>query len=178
MNSNVMALAECRRLMESKRELNILDVRTPAEYARVHATGARLMPLDQLDPVAVAAQRGGGDEALYIICHSGARASKACQRLQEAGLAGVYFIEGGTVGWEKMGLPVERGGGKVISLERQVRIAAGSLVVLGALLAWRVHPAFVALSALVGAGLVFAGISDYCGMAIVLGKMPWNRTRN
>ena len=72
------------------------------------------------------------------------------------------------------GLPVVRGK-KAISLERQVRIAAGSLVVVGALLGWSVHPAFVGLSAFVGAGLVFAGITDTCGMGMILARMPWNR---
>jgi hypothetical protein len=76
-----------------------------------------------------------------------------------------------------MGLPVQRDGGKVISMERQVRIAAGGLVLLGVLLAWKVHPAFIGLCSLVGAGLMFAGITDTCGMAMVLGKMPWNRRR-
>ena len=90
-------------------------------------------------------------------------------------MSGVYSIEGGTAAWEKMGLPVERGGSRVIALERQVRIAAGALVVLGVVLAWTIHRAFLALPGLVGAGLIFAGISDYCGMAMVLAKMPWNR---
>jgi len=74
-----------------------------------------------------------------------------------------------------MGLPVERGGTNVISLERQVRIGAGILVLIGVTLAWAVHPAFIAIAGVVGAGLVFAGVTDYCGMAMVLGKMPWNR---
>ena len=83
MSSNVISLAEFRRLMEGGKPLTVLDVRTPAEFARVHAVGARLMPLDQLDPAAVAAQRRDADEAIYVICQSGARAAKACQRLQE-----------------------------------------------------------------------------------------------
>jgi len=110
-----------------------------------------------------------------VICQSGARGAKACQRLQDAGVTKVYNIEGGTAAWEKAGLPIERGQTKFISLERQVRIAAGSLVLLGVILAWTVHPAFIAISAFVGAGLVFAGITDYCGMGTILSKMPWNR---
>ncbi|MGD0463107.1 MAG: rhodanese-like domain-containing protein [Tepidisphaeraceae bacterium] len=175
MSTNTIPLAECRRLIDSGQPIHILDVRTPAEFARVHALGARLMPLDELDPAAVAAQRRDADDPIYVICQSGGRAAKACQRLQEAGLAHVYFIQGGTAAWERMGLPVERGGGNVISLERQVRIGAGSLVLLGLALAWRIHWGFLAIPAFVGGGLVFAGITDYCGMALVLGKMPWNR---
>ncbi len=177
MATNTIPLVECRRRIEDGLSLNIVDVRTPAEFARVHALGARLMPLDELDPSVVAAHRGSAADPIYVICHSGTRASKACQRLEEAGVAQVYCIEGGTAAWEKSGLPVERGGGNVISLERQVRIGAGSLVLLGAILAWRVHPAFLVIPAFVGAGLVFAGTTDYCGMAIILGKMPWNRRR-
>jgi rhodanese-related sulfurtransferase len=172
--TNTIPVAECRRRIESGKPLHILDVRTPAEFARIHAAGARLMPLDELDPAAAAAGRQGADEPIYVICQSGARAAKACQRFADAGVAQVYCVEGGTAAWEKMGLPVERGGG-VISLERQVRIAAGSLVLLGAILAWTLHPAFVAVPAFVGAGLMFAGITDTCGMAMLLGKMPWNR---
>jgi rhodanese-related sulfurtransferase len=86
----------------------------------------------------------------------------------------VINVEGGTQAWVDAGLPVVRGK-KSISLERQVRIAAGSLVLLGAALAWLVHPGFVGLSAVVGAGLLFAGLTDSCAMGMVLARMPWNR---
>jgi rhodanese-related sulfurtransferase len=175
MSFQTISCAEFRRLMDGGKPLTILDVRTPAEFARVRVVGARLMPLDELDPAAVAAQHRDADETIYVICQSGARAAKACQRLQEAGAAKVYNIEGGTAAWEKMGLPVERGQSKVISLERQVRIVAGALVLLGVALAWAIHPAFIAIAAFVGAGLTFAGITDYCGMGMILCKMPWNR---
>jgi rhodanese-related sulfurtransferase len=175
MSVKTISLWEYRRLMELGRPLNLIDVRTPGEFARVHATGAQLMPLDDLDPAAIAAEHHNGDDSIYVLCQSGGRARKACQRLQDAGLANVYCVEGGTAAWEKMGLPVQRGGGKVISMERQVRIAAGLIVLIGVTLAWTIHPAFIAISAFVGAGLVFAGLTDLCGMAFVLGKMPWNR---
>jgi len=112
---------------------------------------------------------------VYVICYRGTRAAKACEHLQNAGLQNVYSIEGGTAAWEAHGLPVERGTSGIISLERQVRIAAGSLVLAGTLLAWLVHPAFLGIAAFVGAGLVFAGATDFCGMAMLLAKMPWNR---
>ena len=83
-------------------------------------------------------------------------------------------VEGGTLAWAEAGLPVVRGK-RAISLERQVRIAAGSLVLLGAILGWMVHPVFVGVSAFIGAGLVFAGITDTCGMGLLLARMPWNR---
>ena len=77
--------------------------------------------------------------------------------------------------WERAGLPVKRSGVKALPLERQVRIAIGSLVVLGVVLGWLVHPAGYAMSALVGCGLIFAGVTDWCGMALLMAKMPWNR---
>ncbi|MGN6505792.1 MAG: rhodanese-like domain-containing protein [Tepidisphaeraceae bacterium] len=153
----------------------LIDVRTPAEYAAVHAANARLMPLDQLDPQLLQQLRQSEHQPIYLLCHSGARASKACDALLQAGLTDVTVVEGGTAAWERAGLPVVRGTRKTISLERQVRIAAGSLVAIGTLLAWAVHPVFLIVPAFVGCGLVFAGVTDFCGMGILLGKMPWNR---
>jgi rhodanese-related sulfurtransferase len=175
MSSNLISISDIRSLLERGRPLNIVDVRTPAEFAHVHVLGARLMPLDELDPAAVAAKRPSAADPIYVICQSGGRASKACQRLLEAGVTPVYSIEGGTAAWEKMGLPTERGGGNVISLERQVRIGAGLLVLIGSMLAWTANSGFLAIPIFVGSGLVFAGITNYCGMALVLGRMPWNR---
>jgi rhodanese-related sulfurtransferase len=154
----------------------IIDVRTPAEYEQVHAEGARSIPLGDLDARALQPTRS--HEPLLVICKSGGRAAKACERLQHAGASNVLSIEGGTDAWIKAGLPVVRTARATISLERQVRIGAGLLVLLGVVLAWHVHPAFNLLSGFIGAGLVFAGVTDWCGMAIVLAKMPWNRATN
>ncbi len=163
-----------QRFQES-RQLDLIDVRTPVEYREVHVEFARNVPLDQLDPQAVMQARGGSaSEPLYVICRSGGRGQKACEKFQQAGFANVVNVEGGTQACETGGLPLVRGK-KAISLERQVRIAAGSLVLLGATLGWFVHPGFFGLSAFVGAGLVFAGITDTCGMGMLLARMPWNR---
>ena len=154
---------------------DLIDVRTPVEFAAVHAEGARLVPLDKLDPQAVMSARSGpADEPLYVICKSGGRAARAVEKFRAAGFANVICVEGGTAAWEQAGLPVVRGTARVIPLERQVRIAAGTLVLLGVLLGWLVHPAFYGLSAFVGAGLVFAGLTDWCGMGLLLARMPWN----
>lgn len=156
-------------------DLDVIDVRTPAEYRGVHASGAVLHPLDGLDPAAVlAARRGTGDAPLYILCHGGSRAAQAAKRFAAAGFAHAVVVEGGTQAWREAGLPVVTGKG-VISLDRQVRIAAGALVVLGVALGWTVHPWWFGLSAFVGCGLVFAGITDICGMAILFSRLPWNR---
>jgi rhodanese-related sulfurtransferase len=153
----------------------LLDVRTPPEFARLHAAGAHPLPLDTLTPAAVAALRPSPTAPVCVICQAGGRAAKACQQLADAGIAPVFNVDGGTTAWERAGLPVFRGRSAVISLERQVRIAAGLLVLAGAVLALAVHPLFVLLSGFVGAGLTFAGLTDTCGMALVLAKMPWNR---
>jgi len=166
-------LEEMRRLMKDDCPALMVDVRTPAEFRRVHAVGAHLMPLDELDAATVNRHRAA-DGRVYVICQAGGRSAMACEQLMRAGVGDVYSVEGGTAAWEKAGLPVVRGRG-VISLERQVRIAAGSLVLLGSLLAWFVRPGFVLLPGLVGSGLIFAGVTDFCGMGILLGKMPWNK---
>ncbi len=83
-------------------------------------------------------------------------------------------VEGGTRAWQGAGLPVVQGK-KILSLERQVRIATGTLVLIGAVLGWIIHPAFIGISAFVGAGLVFAGVTDSCAMGAMLAKMPWNQ---
>lgn len=166
---------ELEELRRQGRTVDLIDVRTPVEFREFHAEGARLMPLDALDPRAVIESRDGTkEEPLYTICRSGSRGRQACEAFQAAGFANVVNVEGGTLAWEQSGLPVVRGA-KSMSLERQVRIAAGSLVVLGSALGAFIHPAFLGLSAFVGAGLVFAGVSDTCGMGMILARMPWNR---
>ena len=155
-------------------KIDLLDVRTPVEFRELHAADARNVPLDRLDPAAVMqARSGNGDEPLYLICRSGSRGQQACEKMLAAGFTKGVNVEGGTLAWAECGLPVVRGK-KAIPLERQVRIAAGSLVLLGAALSF-VHPAFIGLSAFVGAGLVFAGITDTCGMGMILARMPWNQ---
>ena len=153
---------------------DLSHVRTPKEFEEVHVGFARNEPLDRLDASRFANLQTSGGPALYVICRSGSRARQACEKLAAAGCTNVVNVEGGTLAWEQAGLPVVRGA-KSISLERQVRIAAGSLVVIGALLGAFVHPYWIALSAFVGAGLVFAGVTDTCGMGLLLAKMPWNR---
>ena len=123
------------------------------------------------------ARNGTKDDPLYMICRSGSRGRQACEKFLAAGYHNVVNVEGGTLAWERAGLPVVRGK-KAISLERQVRIAAGSLVVLGTALGAFVHPGFLGLAAFVGAGLVFAGITDTCGMGMLLARMPWNRVED
>ncbi len=162
-------------LHENGAAIRLIDVRTPAEFREVHVPFAENRPLESLDPSAVAkACNGDADTAIYVICQKGGRGANACAKLLAAGLDGVTNVEGGTEAWVQAGLPVVRGK-KTISLERQVRIAAGSLVLVGAALGYFVHPYWIGLSAIVGAGLMFAGITDTCGMGMLLARMPWNQ---
>ncbi len=152
---------ELLKLLATQPDLSLIDVRTPVEFAEVHVPQARNEPLDEFKP---------RNEPVYLLCRSGNRAAKAAAKCPQG-----IVVEGGTLAWIAAGLPVTRGTTKVISLERQVRIAAGALVLAGVILGWRVHPGFYGLSAFVGAGLVFAGITDFCGMGLFLARMPWNR---
>jgi rhodanese-related sulfurtransferase len=152
---------ELHHLLREGCPIELLDVRTPAEYAAAHVSYARNEPLAQLRPY---------DQPVYLICHTGSRAAKAAAKFPKA-----IVVEGGTQAWIGAGLPVVCSPVRVISLERQVRIVAGSLVLVSAVLGWLIHPSYHGLSAFVGAGLVFAGITDFCGMGLLLAKMPWNR---
>jgi rhodanese-related sulfurtransferase len=157
----------------SGKAVELVDVRTPVEFREVHVTFARNIPLDQLDAAKVTNGRNGSTGPLYMICRSGSRGKQACEKLAAAGM-NVVNVEGGTLAWEQAGLRVTRGK-KAISLERQVRIAAGLLVVTSAALGYFVNPAWIGLAAFVGAGLAFAGITDTCGMGMLLARMPWNQ---
>jgi rhodanese-related sulfurtransferase len=175
MNVPTISPVELQEEIQNGRGVELLDVRTPVEFREVHATPARNVPLDRLQPEQFLASRSGRrDKPIYVICRTGNRARQAAVKLLAAGVESVVNVEGGTQAWEQRGLPVIRGK-KVISLERQVRIGAGSLVLVGAVLSWQVNPAWIGLSAFVGGGLIFSGVTDYCGMAMLLARMPWNR---
>lgn len=168
---------ELQKLAASETAVDVIDVRTPVEFRAVHCTHARNVPLDTLKPESVIAERADADQPLYVICKSGARAEKACAAFIAAGFNNVVNVEGGTDAWAAAGLPVVRGK-KAVSLERQVRIAAGSLVLTGSLAGYFGPDYWIGLAAFVGAGLIFAGITDTCGMGMLLAKMPWNQVND
>ncbi|MCW1923117.1 rhodanese-like domain-containing protein [Luteolibacter arcticus] len=168
--------AQLKSLLDQDASIAVIDVRTPLEFDEVHVPEARSIPLDALAPKRrIENGELPAKEPIYILCHSGARAQKAADQFQAAGYENTVVVEGGTQAWINANLPVIRGEAKVISLERQVRIAAGALVFTGVALGWFVHPGFFGLSAFVGAGLVFAGITDWCGMGLLIAKAPWNQ---
>ena len=161
-------------LIQSGELIELIDVRTPVEFREVHVTIARNVPLDQLDAAALLSARSTAGKPLHVICKSGSRGRQACEKLLAAGGTNIVNVEGGTSACVEAGLPVLRGK-KAMSLERQVRIAAGALVLTGAILSQIIHPWWIGLSGFVGAGLIFAGITDTCGMGMLLARMPWNR---
>ncbi len=121
--------------------LALIDVRTPAEFAEVHALNARNVPLDRFDPKALAAAGSIAKSSRPIFFAAPVRrATTAAEKMAKEGFDNAVVVQGGTLAWIEAGLPVNRGEAKTISLERQVRIGAGSLVLLGVVLAWQVHP--------------------------------------
>ncbi|MFE1786777.1 rhodanese-like domain-containing protein [Streptomyces sp. NPDC059506] len=155
--------------------LTVIDVRTPGEYAAGHVPGALNVPLEHLQRALPALRAAAGRGGLAVVCASGARSESACKALDEAGLD-ARSVTGGTDAWARAGFELERPAGAraVWPMERQVRLAAGSLVLAG-LVAGRRRPAARWLSAGVGAGLVFSAVSNTCGMAALLSRLPHNR---
>jgi rhodanese-related sulfurtransferase len=152
-------------------EAVLVDVREVGEFARESIPGATLVPLSTFAPAKVPAANG---KKLVVSCLSGKRSTNAQAQLAAAGIAAVNFA-GGITEWKQAGYPIRENKSAPLPIMRQVQIAAGSLVVIGAALGTFAHPGFYALSAAVGAGLVFAGVTGWCGMASLLGLLPYNR---
>jgi rhodanese-related sulfurtransferase len=169
---------ELQRRMAAGQSAYLLDVRTPGEYAAAHVPGTKLIPLDELDPVAFCRERNGDCSPVYVLCQSGGRARRAIEKLERAGVHGCVLVEGGTQAWIDDGLPVNRGQSRILPLMRQVQITVGFLGAVGALLALTVDKLFAIIPLVVGSGLLFAGLSGFCGLALLLAKMPWNKTSN
>lgn len=167
----------------------IIDVRTQMEHAEKHLTfGHALMPLDQLNPTDFMLNHGLDKDAnVYVLCRSGKRAAQAADKFVLEGYRSVYVIEGGIISCEDCGHDLQGHTAnantpsdpskKPLSLERQVRIAAGAIAASGALMGLFFSPVFTLIPLFVGCGLMFAGITDRCGMALVLTKTPWNRIK-
>ena len=159
-------------------KIHLVDVRSPAEFQAVHAEGAILCPLDTLNPRELARKLGiSPSSPAALLCAAGNRAKKAAEKFVAEGIPHCLVVEGGTQAWEAAGLPVLKGKG-VISIERQVRIGAGTLILTGVLLGFFIHPGWYILSGFIGGGLIFAGITDWCGMGLLLAKMPWNQAKS
>ncbi|MGE0740197.1 MAG: rhodanese family protein [Hyphomonadaceae bacterium] len=153
-------------------EAVLIDIRESDEHAREHIIGARLAPLTVIDSHDFDRDH---DKVAVFHCRSGMRTQANAAKLLARGFRDAYFLEGGIEAWKAMGLPVHANRTAPLEIVRQVQIAAGSLVLLGVILGAFVNPAFYGLSAFVGAGLTFAGASGWCGLALLLKTMPWNR---
>ena len=165
----------------------VLDVRTGMEHAEKRLTfGHAHIPLDELKPADFMMRHGlDKDSGVYLLCRSGKRAAQAAEKFVADGYRNIHVIEGGIIACEDCGQKVEGNAVNTntastqtkspISLERQVRIAAGLFAATGAALGLFINPIFTAIPLFVGSGLIFAGVTDRCGMALILTKAPWNK---
>ena len=165
-------------LKQQREQLKILDVRSASEYREGHIPGASLLPLDQMDHETLVEQLGEPGSRhhspVYLTCHSGMRAEQGAVHLQNAGYREVVLLQGGTEGWKQAGLPLDRCGG-AMSLERQVQIVIGTLLLMKVTAGFTLHEMFFLVGALIGAGLILAGATRWCGLARLMAMMPWNR---
>ena len=167
-----MTVIDLSTLSQSRGTVRMLDVRTPAEFENAHISGAYNVPLDRLREHAQDMRTALG--TVVLICQSGRRAQQAEVLLQHAHMANVHVLEGGMQAWIASGFPVQRIRPRV-SLERQVRMVAGSVSAMGAIAALTVNAWFAMVPAAIGSGLTFAGITDTCAMGMLLAKLPYNR---
>ncbi len=175
MNRVSITAEELHRQAEGGDVITLIDVRTPIEFRESHIPFARNVPLNRVESASPETFNGNGP--VYVACTAGPRAAKACQRLASRGIGNAVLVEGGLNSWTAAGYPVTRGK-KGVSLERQVRIAAGGIVLVSSILALAVNPYFAGVAAFVGGGLAFAGITDTCAMGMMIARMPWNDVKN
>ncbi len=151
----------------------LVDVREDFEHAQERISGAENCPLSRFDPETL--RRRYGERRIVFHCRSGRRSRDAAERFRR-GTEPVFHLSGGIVAWSEGGLPVERrAGGPRIDVMRQTQLVIGSAVLAGTLLGLLLSPWFLILPAFMGSGLIFAGASGTCGMAVMLARMPWNR---
>ncbi|MBY0406483.1 MAG: rhodanese-like domain-containing protein [Rickettsiales bacterium] len=156
-----------------KREALLVDVREPAEYAAEHIQGATLMPLGSISKAALP---HGTGKKLVIHCRKGARGGSACDKLlSEDPTLDLYNLEGGIEAWSAAGLAVETSGKAFLPLDRQVQLTIGLLLMTASLLGYVLTPAFFLVTGLIGCGLALAGATGFCGLALLIAKMPWNQ---
>lgn len=160
-----------KKLLEQD-SITLVDVREPSEYAGEHISGAKLIPLSSLDPAKIPSN---SHQQLVLYCQTSNRSRQAAQKLFTTGWQEISHLQGGLNAWKQLGYPTEINKNAPISIMRQVQIVAGSLVVTGTLLGALISPWFLILSGFVGAGLVFAGATNTCAMAMLLAKLPYNQ---
>lgn len=171
-NATAFTPAALQHLIKTGKAPRLLDVRTPGEFQTSHIPGAYNVPLDTLREHRGELRRHL-DEDVVLICRSGARASQAEQALAEVGLPHLRVLDGGMMAWEASGAPVNRGPERW-ELERQVRLIAGSVVLVSGVVGFFV-PGVHLIGTAIGAGLTFAAVSNTCAMGMMLSKLPYNR---
>jgi len=159
-------------LLEQDPQTKILDVRSALEFSQVHIEHSLNIPIDMIS--AKINELSQSKQNYLVLCHTGNRAAMAADMLIQSGIHTVKVMEGGIIRWQKEKLPVIKGQGGM-SLERQVRLIAGSLVLLGIMMSWRLHWAFIFVSVFVSSGLIYAGLTDNCLMGMLLMKLPYNK---
>ncbi|MBD2189469.1 rhodanese-like domain-containing protein [Pseudanabaena mucicola] len=164
--------ADNLKQLADQQSVLLVDVREPAEHAGEKIAGSVLFPLSKFDPRQIPVDP---NKQLVLYCRSGNRSGQAAQKLLDFGYPEVTHLEGGLTAWKSQGLPIKVNKNAPISMMRQVQIVAGSLVFTGTLLSALVSPWFLLLTGFVGAGLMFAGITDTCAMAMLLAKLPYNQ---
>jgi rhodanese-related sulfurtransferase len=167
------AMKDTLKANEIQKGHTIVDVRSPREFEAEKVAGALNIPLGELEQQCQALSQ---HQNLVLLCASGMRAQKAQELLASRGIK-AQVLEGGLKEWSRHNLPVERAPIEGLSMERQVRIVAGALAAIGGLMALLVNPWFAVIPTFVGCGLVFAGVTDTCGMAMLLAKLPYNTRR-
>ena len=156
-------------------ELVLIDIREPDEYAREHIGSALSLPLSALESGSLTLQ---SHQKAVFHCKSGMRTQANCNRLVAHVTGEAFLLEGGLDAWKADGLPTVTDKSAPLELNRQVQITAGALILMGVLLGIFVNAGFLGISGFVGAGLMFAGITGWCGMAQLLANMPWNRVNH
>lgn len=162
---------EAKRLIEES--ATFVDVREPAEFNAAHIENSKSHPLGSIHAQHITNYAG---KTVVIYCQKGARGEKACKKiLKDNPTANIVNLSGGIESWQQAGFDVKKGQSNVLPLDRQVQIGIGSLVLCFALLGYIVNPNYALGAAFMGAGLLFAGFSGFCGLARVIALMPWNR---
>lgn len=151
----------------------LVDIRGADEYAREHIAQAKHIPMDQLSSQGIP---NNNANTVIFHCRSGHRTAINAAALDNCVTCEMYILEGGIDGWKKAGLPVVADTNQPLELQRQVQIGAGMMILVGVLLGSAVSPWLYAIAGFVGAGLLVAGVTGFCGLARVLMKMPWNKT--
>lgn len=164
--------ATLKRWMESG-EAVVVDVREPAEHAAEKIPGATLTPLGMVSKSSLPVCEG---KKLVIHCRSGKRSTSACEKLlaEDPNLE-IYNLEGGISAWGAMGHQIAQSGKFFLPLDRQVQLTIGLMLIAGSILGYLFSPAWFFLTGFIGAGLAIAGLTGFCGLAMLIAKMPWNQ---